>query len=35
VDNSIIYKLTTKWEILSISINPQQANMYALSLREV
>ena len=35
VEDSIIYKLTTKWEILSISINPQQANMYALSLREV
>ena len=35
VSLSVIYKLTTKWEILSISINPQQVNMYALSLREV
>ena len=34
-DDTPIYKLTTKWEILSISINPQQVNMYTLSLREV
>ena len=33
-EGSVIYKLTTEWEILSIIARPQKINMYSLTMRE-